>query len=82
MDMADEPTIHAVLADGSRLVRYPDGVWGRQWPERSMVPWQRLKLPMVVTLATTAPTVVYGQPGGSVFDRRVRAAREGVGKAG
>jgi hypothetical protein len=67
--------VHAVLADGSKIVRYADGTWGQTWTPRMGVPWRRLKMPDVVQLATDATEVHYGLPRGRVFDRLVKEAR-------
>lgn len=70
----NDRTVHAVMSDGSQLVRYDKaGKWYQEWlgphPRRLA-----MTLGEVVTEAVEAVLVFYDQPGGGSFDKRLKAA--------
>jgi hypothetical protein len=67
--------VHAVLEDGSEIVRYTDGVWGRVYPNHRYIPWERLTATKAARLAADAPTLNLGLPHGSWFDHEVTRVR-------
>lgn len=80
MSFDDNRRVHAVMSDGSELVRYDKaGKWYQEWPHLISKTGVRKRIAMtlgeVVNEAIDAAQVFYEKPGGASFDRRVRAAR-------
>jgi len=69
-------TVHAVMADGSRIVHYPDGIWGVVGPRNSYVPWLRLTVTEAAKHALNADEVFLGLAGGRAFDRIYQQLQE------
>jgi len=68
--------VHAIMADGSALVRYDRaGRWYQEWPAEQMIQRRMLRVDQAVTLATSPEVadVNFGMPGGGTFDQKVRA---------
>jgi len=69
--------VHAVLADGSKVVRYDKaGRWYQEWPADVMIQRRVLRLKAAVALAAGpgVTRVHFGLPGGERFDREVHKA--------
>jgi hypothetical protein len=76
MSAVTDRRVHAVLSDGSFIVRYDRaGKWFREWLPSELKPRRMLSMGTVVELSAKATTVNYGLPGGSTFDTLVRRAR-------
>lgn len=69
----DERVVHAVMPDGSELVRYEATGWWREWPT-GLRPAAKLTIGAAVHLAVQDNAELRpGRPGGQAFMRRIRA---------
>jgi hypothetical protein len=71
----NDRVVHGYSADGWAVVRYDrSGKWYEE--HASLKPRRQLALRQAVALVCEpGATVFYGRPGGSTFDRRVRALK-------
>lgn len=74
-------TVHATTYGGAQIVRYDrSGKWYIEWPDEVRGPGaRRRKLVTIAEAVETAveyaPGIVFGLPGGSAFDAKVRRKR-------
>lgn len=70
-------TVHAVTYKGVEIVRYDrEGKWYLEWPASAMIPARHIGIAEAARTAVEHGCCIhFDQPGGTVFDRKVRKLR-------